>query len=269
MNLDSGYYAGVAAAGSNEYFAMLFCPPAHREELRSLLAFEKLMNDLSLQSMDPEVRQAKLGWWAGELARLQDDNPVHPVTSAASRLLKRADVSCDPMLALFSALVRESGDALPANPQELLEHVGERGAIVPLFAQLLLAPDALSDSGHKACVAIGGTRYLQILLGAGHRKHQQHQLAHEQSGTDRQTLEDQLVQQQLQAMLAALPEVSGEERRRLVPVMVLARLLHDKVEPALGGPDSKPASQWVRLVRAWQSARRASRGKLPFPISED
>lgn len=260
--LDSGYLKGVAAAGSNDYFALLFCPSDMREGLRLLLAFERLLNQLSFETMDPDVRRAKLGWWAEELMRMSNAQPVHPVTIAINQLVAARKLALKPVFDFFSALTREAADDLPETPEAILSHASDRGALLALCAQFLLRGEALSEGGHSACSAVGSARFLSTILAGGHDAHLKNKAAAEESSTHAISVEAKLAARQREILVSALHKMPADERPALVPVLVWAKLSHDDLATAQRGLPAR-RRPLRRLFTAWNSARRAARGKMP------
>lgn len=263
MSLDPEYLAGVAQPPTADFYMLLFSPRGRREDARTLLALERLINELSVQHMEPEVRQAKLAWWAGEFARLDEGAPAHPVTIAVAEVLARNALSPAPLLAVFSAVVREASDALPDNPEELLQHAADRGALMPVLAAVLANKGQLSSQVQRACSQIGAARFIARIFGTQHRAHASEQMAGADGAATGMGLEVRLAQSQLESLREGLQSIPVAQRPDLVPALVMAALLTDALqEITANGPHSKPTNLRP-LLRAWRSARRASRGKLP------
>lgn len=259
MGVAPGFFSGVAVPGSIDYFGLLFCPESERENLRLLLAFEKLLNNLSIRNMEPEVRQAKLSWWADEMSRIRAGKPAHPVAISVSELLRRREVAPTPLFEMFSAVVREASGQLPDNPDDLLDHAASRGALISLLAELMVATKLpLSDGSKEACREIGAARYLALIFHKGHTEHRQHGL---DGGGHAQELQHQLATTQLRRVHDKLTAIPETERSHLLPLLVMCSLIQELL--IHGDANGRRSSQLRSLIRAWRTAWRVSRGKLP------
>ena len=72
----------AAASGSSFYYSFLFLPPERRRAITALSAFCREVDDVVDEGMDPQLAQAKLAWWRGEVANLFAGSAQHPVTRA-------------------------------------------------------------------------------------------------------------------------------------------------------------------------------------------
>jgi phytoene synthase len=72
----------AAASGSSFYYSFLFLPPERRRAITALYAFCREVDDVVDEGMDPQLAQAKLAWWRGEVANLFAGSAQHPVTRA-------------------------------------------------------------------------------------------------------------------------------------------------------------------------------------------
>ncbi len=259
MSLDPEYYSGVAPFGSPDYYALLFCPPEKREALRVLLAFENILAQVSRQTVETSVRQAKLGWWAAELDRLSADEPRHPVASATHAILVSKGLSAAPLLTLFTAIVRESSDDLPRTPTELLEHAGDRGAIVSLIAGALGEGRLLADAELSAFEQLGRARFVALVLGDGH----QHASGHHATAESAAML-GQLAARQRTELGSALEKIPAQNLTQFAPLLVMAGLLNRRLEAMARGGHIDSSSNLSCLLVAWRNARRANHGKLPI-----
>lgn len=76
----------VSSSGSSFYFAFQFLPARERDGITALYAFCREVDDVVDQLREPDVARMKLGWWRGEIARLFDGTPQHPVTRALAEV---------------------------------------------------------------------------------------------------------------------------------------------------------------------------------------
>ena len=75
----------AAPDGSADYYAVLFQPPPGRDALIALLALEQELRDVVEACSELAVANHKLAFWHGEIMRLLDGAPEHPVTLALAR----------------------------------------------------------------------------------------------------------------------------------------------------------------------------------------
>ena len=72
----------AAPGGSLPYYSFLFLPPERRRAITALHAFRRERETIIDDSHDAGVAHQRLDWWRGELRRLYDGQPSHPVTQA-------------------------------------------------------------------------------------------------------------------------------------------------------------------------------------------
>ncbi|GGY28403.1 presqualene diphosphate synthase HpnD [Paludibacterium paludis] len=72
----------AASSGSSFYYSFRFLPETRRRAITALYAFCREVDDVVDECHDENVARTKLGWWRGELDRLYDGKPDHPVTRA-------------------------------------------------------------------------------------------------------------------------------------------------------------------------------------------
>lgn len=72
----------AAPGGSLPYYSFLFLPPERRRAITALYAFRRELEAIIDESHDAGVAHQRLDWWRGELRRLHDGQPSHPVTKA-------------------------------------------------------------------------------------------------------------------------------------------------------------------------------------------
>ena len=83
----------AARSGSSFYYSFLFLPPERRRAITSLYAFCREVDDVVDETHDPGVARVKLDGWAGEVDRLYDGAPQHPVTLALSAHIGSYDIT--------------------------------------------------------------------------------------------------------------------------------------------------------------------------------
>lgn len=72
----------AAPGGSILYYSFLFLPQERRRAMIALHAFGRELKDIVDETHDAGVAHQRLDWWRGELRRLYDGKPTHPVTQA-------------------------------------------------------------------------------------------------------------------------------------------------------------------------------------------
>ena len=82
MSPDDYCAAKVKASGSSFAASFRFLDARRRQAMNALYAFCREVDDVVDECREPTVARAKLDWWRGELAALEDGQPAHPVTQA-------------------------------------------------------------------------------------------------------------------------------------------------------------------------------------------
>ena len=83
MNPDDYCARKVKASGSSFAASFRFLDPTRRQAMNALYAFCREVDDVVDECHEPLVARAKLDWWRGELAALENGAPPeHPVTQA-------------------------------------------------------------------------------------------------------------------------------------------------------------------------------------------
>ncbi|CAG9164261.1 15-cis-phytoene synthase [Cupriavidus pampae] len=72
----------AAQSGSSLYYSFLFLPQERRRAITALHAWRRELEDLVHDSHDAGVAHQRLDWWRGEVRRLFQRQPAHPVTQA-------------------------------------------------------------------------------------------------------------------------------------------------------------------------------------------
>jgi len=80
----------VAQSGSSFYYSFLFLPPERRRAITALYAWCREVDDVVDDTHDPALAHQQLDWWRGELRRLFEGEPTHPVTQALQPHVKAA-----------------------------------------------------------------------------------------------------------------------------------------------------------------------------------
>jgi len=83
----------AAQSGSSFYYSFLFLPAERRRAITALYAFCREVDDAVDEPGDASAARATLAWWRGEVARLFDGNPQHPVTRALAPAIEPFGIS--------------------------------------------------------------------------------------------------------------------------------------------------------------------------------
>lgn len=76
----------VRQSGSSFAASFRFLDPRRRQAINALYAFCREVDDVVDECREPAIARAKLDWWRGEVAALDDGGkPEHPVTQALAR----------------------------------------------------------------------------------------------------------------------------------------------------------------------------------------
>lgn len=82
MGLTPDYAAAAAPPASPRAYALLFAIPDARDALTALYAIDAEIAAATARQVEHSVAHTKLGWWRGEVDRLQAGRPEHPVSRA-------------------------------------------------------------------------------------------------------------------------------------------------------------------------------------------
>lgn len=72
----------TAKSGSSFYYSFMFLSQQKREAITALYAFCREVDDIADECTELTIAQAKLNWWRGEIKKLYQNMPQHPVTKA-------------------------------------------------------------------------------------------------------------------------------------------------------------------------------------------
>lgn len=72
----------TAQSGSSFYYSFLFLPAERRRAITALYAFCREVDDTVDDATDESVARIKLSWWRGEIRKMYEGAPSHPVTKA-------------------------------------------------------------------------------------------------------------------------------------------------------------------------------------------
>lgn len=249
----------LVPAGSDLYYALLYCPPP-RTPVAALLAWHGRLLRVLLESSDRAVAVAQLQWWSEEIARLGHGAPRHPLTRT---LLRAGEAAAGPAMASALAAAMEQLHAPPpANARALVARWQPLGA--PLWGQ---AAAWLAGRTPRPPATVDPLAALAGAAAAVRSAPRQRQTGRWSVPTASTTpaglraLADRLATE-IDGAVAALPRPS---RRALLPLVTLAAI-EARTLRACTARDVDPTRERValtplrKLIIARAERRRARRG---------
>lgn len=94
----------AAASGSNFYPVFRFLPAEQRRAITAFYAWCREVDDVADECRDRGVAQAKLAWWRGEVDRLYDGVPQHPVTRALREVVEPYGIAREQLLEIMDGV---------------------------------------------------------------------------------------------------------------------------------------------------------------------
>jgi phytoene synthase len=104
MSPDDYCQQKTAQSGSSFYYSFLFLPPERRRAITALYAFCREVDDTVDETTDQSVARIKLAWWRGEVARMYDGTPTHPVMLALQPHLQSYDLKQEHLQAIIDGM---------------------------------------------------------------------------------------------------------------------------------------------------------------------
>ncbi len=146
----------------DRYFCALFAPPAGREALIALYAFDSELDRIPLRVSEAMPGAIRLQWWRDTVTGA-GGAAGHPVAAAMARQRSRFDPAL--LDRLIESREREVGGARFATLEELADHHGECSGTLVHQAAALLTPHGAQTAGpaRDAGIAIGLVRMLRAL----------------------------------------------------------------------------------------------------------
>ena len=80
--LQSDIAAKVQASGTSFYSAMRLLPQARRDAMFAIYAFCREVDDIADEPAEIDDKKRRLEGWRGEIAKLYDGSPQHPIAKA-------------------------------------------------------------------------------------------------------------------------------------------------------------------------------------------
>ncbi len=94
----------AARSGSSFYYSFLFLPQNQRRAITALYAFCREVDDTVDEAADLGVAHARLDWWRGEIDRLFDGEPQHPVTRALAPHIEACGIARRPLIEIVDGM---------------------------------------------------------------------------------------------------------------------------------------------------------------------
>lgn len=94
----------AATSRSSFYPAFRFLPAERRRAITAFYAWCREVDDVADECRDPGVARAKLAWWRGEVDRLYEGVPQHPVTQALREAVERFGIAREQLLEVMDGV---------------------------------------------------------------------------------------------------------------------------------------------------------------------
>jgi phytoene synthase len=253
----------------------LFAPPAHRDALLALYAFNYEIARVRESVTEPALGQIRLEWWRETIAAAYGGAPPprHPVAEALSEVIGALAPTREHFEGLLEARAADLGDEPPADLAALEDYAeGTSSPLVYLALEVLGArdPEAAAAGRHAgiAYALAGMLRALPSIARSGRRI-----IPAEIAARCRLGQEDWRAPRGTPALRASVAEIAaaaashlsaarmlrravpGKALAALLPTVIAARALdrlaaarHDPFHPALVRPD--PLQSWRLAVAA-------------------
>ena len=109
----------AAASGSSFYYSFLFLPEERRRAITALYAFCREVDDIVDEVSEANVARMKLAWWRGEIERVYDGKPGHPVARALAPAVQAYDLPREHFLEVLHGMEMDLDHEGFANSSEL------------------------------------------------------------------------------------------------------------------------------------------------------
>jgi NADH dehydrogenase [ubiquinone] 1 alpha subcomplex assembly factor 6 len=262
----------------DRYLASLFAPPAAREDLFALYAFNHELAKTAEVVSEPMLGQIRLQWWREALAGIYDGTPrQHEVVQPLARAIAARKLPRDVMEMIIDAREFDLDPAPPPDFETLRVYVeGSSTALLRLALKVLGADDAASrhaaDHLGPAWAYLGLLRALPL-----HARQKRCYLPADLCAADDLDLKDLfelrsspglrrvagVLMQSAAEHLAAARRVTREVPRGALPALLPARLadLYLKQLRRAGEDPLAPAAQAPAPGRVWRLAWGHWRGR--------
>lgn len=134
--------AELRAQDRDRYMTGLFAPPAARDRLYALYAFNLELARVAEMVSEPMIGEIRLQWWREAVEGITAGQPRrHDVTEALAAALGQTPVEAEALIALIDARSADLDEAPFENLDDLLAYLdGTGGSLVRLASEFLGAP---------------------------------------------------------------------------------------------------------------------------------
>lgn len=147
-------------------YGLLFLPASRREAALPLYALWRELREIDQECREPDVAQAKLGWWLEEIQALYQGRPRHPLAAALAPVVTRHRLPPEPLIELVQALAQHVALSGYRTYESLRAHgSATRGRLEALAARL--ADDADEETAEWADGLGAALELAQLLTDAG------------------------------------------------------------------------------------------------------
>lgn len=80
-------YEKMTAHGSPVYYSLKKIPAEKRDAIVAISAFYQEIEEILLESIDPNLTYEKLNWWRSEISKLTNSSPTHPIALALQKTM--------------------------------------------------------------------------------------------------------------------------------------------------------------------------------------
>ena len=150
--------------GSPRHLAVLFTAPEARASLGALYAFEAELRRITA-SDSHEAAHARLQWWRGELERLFEGRPSHPIAAALQPLKNLAGADLTLLRELLVAADLDLARFTYSSWKELDAYCFRSSGALQLLVAIVVAEGrSLTEQEHRFARQLGaGVRQAEIL----------------------------------------------------------------------------------------------------------
>lgn len=124
----------TAQSHSSFYYSFVILPKKQRQAITALYAFCREVDDVVDNISEPAIAQTKLDWWRGELERLYQGQPQHPVTQALNHVLTEIDLPKEQLEEIIDGMAMDLEQNRYASLKELSLYCYRAASVVGLLA---------------------------------------------------------------------------------------------------------------------------------------
>lgn len=140
---------------NDRFLCAAYAPPAEREGLLALYAFNLEIAQIREHVREPMLGQVRLQWWRETLDRIGDgEEPSHPVAAALAAAMRRFSLDRAPLDRYLDGRARDLEDAAPADLAALEDYVDATAASLSAVALRVVGVDEAAAKTAMRHVAI-------------------------------------------------------------------------------------------------------------------